>query len=1562
MESMFKQAAAQQNQPTQDAPQPQAPASPIEVKPNALGIQTQAPAPAPTPANGMEGMFQQAAETQRAQDEQEEKLHSVKMAPYVGPKSLKEEAKDVVTTILHGIGAPGTMEEVHAANAMLPGQLAHPGETAKRMGSDTLDALKGFLQPNDVQSYEKSKAAWAAGNKVESARHFIDYLIPYIGASADQAGDAVDTGEWGKAIGHTINAVLPFLFEKVAGGEKPVMSEAEAAKIASKQFRPAPPEGTEVGKKTTIRPTTQTTAGVEAPISALQQEEPSIIAQGAAKLTSPGAAAEFQKTQTAPAATRQLISTVGQVAEDKVAAHNALVNGEPRPESIAGTQTPSKLRTLDEAAQASKDSASQTYKKADAASNADVAKWQTTVKQALDEHKALIDRHNANIDAYNANLPEGAEPMPHAEFDANTVSIPEKPRSYSELKADLDQAHANGLSHDAAIREDAYKTGIPKAEKAVDTWFKQHSDVIDPTEYTSAKKLYADSERFQEVANGLRAAQNKGTISGNTMRGIEASMDNKMIRRGQAPGSFQRLLGPDGYENWQTVAKLFDPVKGSRVSWGGYAAEYLAAHFLGPMGLAGKVGSEWLLNRVMFSPEWGQWFSNAANYLKMGVKDFPDAVKSKFADLWKSEKGEAGAPGTVALGPEEEQATAHGENGGSTFTSEGKNLAGENRYSVGSYPDRTRQIPTALDASDIESFKKGNADLLGQPDHAVGTWEDPETGNSVLDVVKHYGDRDDAIAAGKAANQKAIYHLGGEGEIPTGGTGEALERQRVIPNGGDPARMDAIREAEANRQRTRRDIPTIHNVDPAKIWVDAEGQSWFRSGRTDAEMEKVHPSKQEVLPPSKEMPSIEAMKKKYGTTDDVHKAGFILPEGDMIPLVGEHDHMLGGSTLENTRESFVKDSGAIRTRYRMSRAGEEQVFSLPNEITPEQARQIRYAAANLKNGRIVLETVEGEAHESIDFPTAAKAQTALDKLVTTKEAPAETAPAFNLVSSSDGSSHTLEIQKDGNTIGHLNIEQGTPDSWTIKDAVVQRGETGKGYGKAAYNQAFKEARDAGMKTVESDISMTSKAKSVWQKLMAENPEAITEENGQFTADLDKLGPKPPVSGGEASEITTRRPKSVTGDRANNPGQMANMDAVNEAGKNSPSRSTAAGKPVMGYKEKLARTVADYTGVRYTPEELAQPDKIIGKFVNHVADNLTWLYDQVPEEIRAKTRQWYDSANEMTKGFAKDYGVTHEQAAGVTAALSPQNPWDNNVALAKRVMDTYKNRQNFDFTPQMERKIADLKAVPTQSKAFKGLMKDIAGKRLSEVTNPDPDVQAVQRALWIRLYDEAHNSPVNDAYSPTGEVTGHSPDARSWIGLDHMGKAVKILDNGSVDNINAVMGQGHKIRNFYNNIINPNSKNGHITIDTHAVSAAHLSPFGPKDTEAAHNFGGTTPGIPGAPKDAASGLQGTYPLYAEAYQRVAKKLGILPRELQSVTWEAIKALMGDEKKTPELKARVKEIWTQVQDGELTPAAARDMIKDEAQGFSKPAWMSDAEWEKHGPGGDASFNPGEIEGSK
>jgi hypothetical protein len=897
----------------------------------------------------------------------------------------------------------------------------------------------------------------------------------------------------------------------------------------------------------------------------------------------------------------------------------------------------------------------------------------------------------------------------------------------------------------------------------------EHRDAMRDAGYDvdEMKDNYRKQSALNGIADKLDTATNSREgggykVSGTKMANVidalrrEPAADNLFDKAGMTSDHVNALSElADTLRNEQKIPKVGTlsklVAKGVAVALsGGHGISGLAEGLMGESA-AEKIGSK-IMTRMF-----GEAMQSepAARQLTRAVKSGdPDALGKldsfkKFArQLWVSERGEAGAPGTVPDNTDEEQVAAHNTNGGSTFDTQGNNLSGANKYSVGSYPERTAQVEGELTPEHIRRFKTLNADLLNQEGHGIGTWLDHDTGKHVIDVARLYDDRGEAVSAGKAANQKAIYHLGGEGEIPTGGTGEPVK----------PLQLHHYS-----------NVNGLTETDP----------EFFGTGKSGAERNRAKesgfPKRTYFATEGYKEPAIQGQKYKYRSEIDPSKLYNIDDDKDGLWQKGWQN---GGATAA---EIAVKNAG--------------------------------YS-------------------------------------------------------------------------GYYSPEQGNAAAIFNKHPVEQ------------------------------------------------------------VPDLD------------SKEITTRRPTSVKASMENNPNQHANMDAINQAGLNSPSRTAQSGNPVMGYKEKLARTVASdpYSGVNYTPEDLENPDKVLSKFVNHAASNLEWLYNQVPESIRQQTRRWYDSAHEVTKSMARQYGFSHEQAAGVTAALSPQNPWDNNIGLAKRMMDIYRNRQNFDFSPDMEKKAADLKKVPTLSKAFKGLLKDIDGKKLKDVINPNPDVQAVQRALWIRLYDEAHGSLTNDRYAPTGEVTGHSPDTRSWIGLEHAGKAVKILENGSVNNINDVMGQGHKIRNFYNNIINPNSKNGHVTIDTHATAAAQMRPVGSKDIEAFHTFGSSVPGVPGPPKDAATGLMGTYPLYAEAYQRVARKLGILPRELQSVTWEAIKSLMGDEKKTPELKAKAKEIWQQVQEGGLTPEQARDRIKDESQGFSKPAWMSDAEWDRISEeSGDTSFNP-------
>jgi hypothetical protein len=403
-----------------------------------------------------------------------------------------------------------------------------------------------------------------------------------------------------------------------------------------------------------------------------------------------------------------------------------------------------------------------------------------------------------------------------------------------------------------------------------------------------------------------------------------------------------------------------------------------------------------------------------------------------------------------------------------------------------------------------------------------------------------------------------------------------------------------------------------------------------------------------------------------------------------------------------------------------------------------------------------------------------------------------------------------------------------------------------------------------------------------------------------------------------------------------------MDAIEQAEQQKP-----------GYMRDLLDKVLSYkdNGIKLTPEQIADPRAGLKAVVDHWADNLTWLHDKMPPELRDIAKQWYDSAHGMAQDIATKYGTTRQKVAASIAALSPQNAWDVNVGQAERIIKAYQTLQDHPWTPEMDqalsKKIADSLKGKNPQVEYANNLKKIRGKTFAQLENPkNPDVGNYNQALWTTMYEKAHGNPQTPTYAPDGTIRGYQ--TFNFGLLDGAAKALAILKgDGSPQSIHDIIGDGHKIRNFYNNIISPNSELGHATIDTHHVNADMLKPMSAlKDVEVKDNFGG-------APSHKGTGQKGTYSLHHEALKQAAAARGILPREMQSITWEGIKNLMGDEKKTPELRKAVTQIWQQHQAGELTLNEARDKIVKAAGGFDKPGWAKERE-------ANAQSNTGSDEG--
>lgn len=355
------------------------------------------------------------------------------------------------------------------------------------------------------------------------------------------------------------------------------------------------------------------------------------------------------------------------------------------------------------------------------------------------------------------------------------------------------------------------------------------------------------------------------------------------------------------------------------------------------------------------------------------------------------------------------------------------------------------------------------------------------------------------------------------------------------------------------------------------------------------------------------------------------------------------------------------------------------------------------------------------------------------------------------------------------------------------------------------------------------------------------------------------------------------------------------------------------------------------------------DKIYEKFVTAVADNLVWLHDQFDEGLRTISRRWYDGANKIAQDFSSKFGITTEQAAGVIASLSPQMDWYKNVSLAERVIDIVKNKKDFVFDQAMADRYIEIAGTLQKKKnetpaeleqrkaqAIADAKEETAllmGKPIGENTTLFPKA--------LRAYDEVYNDKSYDILSPNAEVIGKAKTMSGenakigWQGFKTIAKAVSIVEDGSPNNISIQLGTKHKIRNFNNNIIDPNSAGGDVTIDTHAVAAGLLKPLAGADNEVKLNLSGKS--------SKNTGSTGTYPAFADAYRLAAEKVGILPRQMQSITWEAVRGLFTDKYKSNKAnKQKINEIWDQYAQGKIDIDETRRQINNAAGGVKTPSW--------------------------
>lgn len=353
------------------------------------------------------------------------------------------------------------------------------------------------------------------------------------------------------------------------------------------------------------------------------------------------------------------------------------------------------------------------------------------------------------------------------------------------------------------------------------------------------------------------------------------------------------------------------------------------------------------------------------------------------------------------------------------------------------------------------------------------------------------------------------------------------------------------------------------------------------------------------------------------------------------------------------------------------------------------------------------------------------------------------------------------------------------------------------------------------------------------------------------------------------------------------------------------------------------------GMKGAIKRLRNPEKKTEAIIERMVDNLLWIYNQMPEEVRNRARLWYEGGHKSVILWANRYGIKPRQTAAILAVFSPRNNWFNNFTNAERTMDIYFSDAR-DFKPDDKLK-AKLKELCAGKDEFRYAIAE--NKSLDEILKTD-DLRTA--AIWIRAYDEVFHDQRVRVQTPEGGVGNDwfrtergTLKKCTWMDYHPIIKALSILRDGSMANIDAQLGDEFKVRDFYNNLYDPTDAQA-MTIDTHQVGANLLSVMSSKSREVEQNFGGT-----GASSSSETGQRGTYAFYAEALSRAAERCGVMPREMQSISWEGIRVLFEDTKKKA-LRPKIEAIWKRHDKGEITVDQARQEILEVAGGFSKYQW--------------------------
>ena len=243
-----------------------------------------------------------------------------------------------------------------------------------------------------------------------------------------------------------------------------------------------------------------------------------------------------------------------------------------------------------------------------------------------------------------------------------------------------------------------------------------------------------------------------------------------------------------------------------------------------------------------------------------------------------------------------------------------------------------------------------------------------------------------------------------------------------------------------------------------------------------------------------------------------------------------------------------------------------------------------------------------------------------------------------------------------------------------------------------------------------------------------------------------------------------------------------------------------------------------------------------RLIDAIELSKTTIDPKTGKSIYDQEKGWYLGAHDQIEVIAKDLGLDPDVVAGAVAALSPQMKWQNKL------------KQNY---PNLENALG-----------------------ICEIANSDEVFTLTEEMV------KGTGFPAGDFACkniPAGILAKWHPGAAGQSFVSSRIKAIEIVRGGSLDTFL----EGNKVRSFYMNLTHPTTNTGAFTVDGWQYTAM-VDSKPKKDLLTGPVF--TTKGASKKlGRKAEIDKVTCYPVFVDAGMAVAKKYGLLPQELQAITW-------------------------------------------------------------------------------